>query len=290
MEYVSHLLVLAAIYTILVVSLDLLIGHTGIMSVAHASLFGLGAYTTALLAVHYDPPFIIAIVPGMLIGSVVAVIISLASLRLTRDQFVLATFGFQSILFGIFENWVSVTRGPIGVSGIPHPRILGLTASSPPLMLILVSASALLCYAAIMRFARSPFGRVLRAIREDEVFAKSLGKATYRYKISAFAISGCIAALAGGLYAYYMTFIDPTSFTIMESILILSMVIIGGAGSRWGPLVGALVLVILPEGLRFLGLPDAVAGSLRQVIYGVLLIAIVIFRPSGLVGSFRLGR
>jgi len=135
----------------------------------------------------------------------------------------------------------------------------------------------------VVQLARSPFGRVLRAIRDDEVFTKSLGKAIYRYKISTFAVSGSMAALAGGLYAYYMTFIDPTSFTIMESILILSMVIIGGAGSRWGPLVGATVLVILPEGLRFLGLPDSVAGNLRQVIYGVLLIVIVIFRPKGLV-------
>jgi branched-chain amino acid transport system permease protein len=127
---------------------------------------------------------------------------------------------------------------------------------------------------------------VLHAIREDEVFAKAQGKNTVCFKVTAFAVSAALAAMAGSLYAHYITYIDPTSFTVMESILIISMVIIGGAGSLWGPLVGAVVLVTLPEALRFVGLPSAVAANLRQIIYGSLLVIMMMFRPRGLVGKY----
>ena len=127
---------------------------------------------------------------------------------------------------------------------------------------------------------------MLHAIREDEVFAKAHGKNTLYFKVTAFAVSAALAAMAGSLYAHYITYIDPTSFTVMESILIISMVIIGGAGSTWGPLVGAFVLVTLPEALRFIGLPSAVAANLRQIIYGSLLVIMMMFRPRGLVGKY----
>jgi len=126
----------------------------------------------------------------------------------------------------------------------------------------------------------------MHALREDEVFAQSLGKNTVRFKVVTFALSTALAASAGSLYAHYITYIDPTSFTVMESILIISMVIIGGAGSLWGPLVGAVVLVTLPEALRFVGLPSAVAANLRQIIYGSLLVVMMMFRPRGLVGKY----
>jgi branched-chain amino acid transport system permease protein len=290
MEYLFHLLILTAIYIILVTSLDLLVGHSGIISVAHASLFGLGAYTTALVATRYDPPFLIPIVLGMFVAGLASGIIAAATLRLNDDHFVLATFGVQSIIFHIFENWVSVTRGPYGVPGIPHPHGFGFSANTLPRMLILAGSCALLTHVVVVRLTTSPYGRVLRAIREDEVFTRSLGKDVNKFKLSAFAVGGALAALAGGLYAFYMTYIDPTSFTIMESILILSMVIVGGAGSHWGPVAGAAILVFLPEVLRFVGLPDAIAGYARQVIYGLLLILMIIFRPGGLAGGYRVGR
>jgi branched-chain amino acid transport system permease protein len=131
---------------------------------------------------------------------------------------------------------------------------------------------------------------VLHAIREDEVFTRALGKNTLRYKVTAFAVSAALAASAGSLYAHYIIYIDPTSFTVMESILVISMVIIGGAGSPWGPLVGAVVLVTLPEALRFVGLPSSVAANLRQIFYGALLVIMMMFRPRGLVGRYGFGR
>jgi branched-chain amino acid transport system permease protein len=222
----------------------------------------------------------------MIVAVLISFIVSLPSLRLQDDYFIIATFGFQTILFSSFNNWVELTRGPMGIPGIPQPIIFGWHVHSHFEFLILASGFAAFAYFVVYRLTSSPFGRVLHAFREDEVFAKAHGKNTLRFKVTAFAVSAALAASAGSLYAHYITYIDPTSFTVMESILIISMVIIGGAGSLWGPLIGAFVLVTLPEALRFVGLPDAVAANLRQIIYGSLLVIMMMFRPRGLVGKY----
>jgi branched-chain amino acid transport system permease protein len=290
MEYLLHVLTLCAIYTVLAVSLDLLAGHTGLLSLAHAAFYGLGAYTSALLAVHRGVPFLIGILIGMMVAAAVSFVVSLPSLRLHDDYFVIATFGFQIILFSIFNNWIDVTRGPLGIPGITQPVVFGWAIRSHVGFVVLALILAMFAYLVVGLITSSPFGRVLRGVREDEVFTKSLGKNPLRFKVTAFAVSAALAASAGSLYAHYITFIDPTSFTLMESILVISMVIIGGAGSRWGPLIGAIVLVTLPEALRFIGLPSAVAANLRQITYGALLVLMMIFRPRGLVGKYGFGR
>lgn len=290
MEYLLHILVLIGIYTILAVSLDLLAGHTGLLSIAHAAFYGLGAYTSALLAVHMGAPFLVGILVGMAVAALVSLVVSLPSLRLHDDYFVIATFGFQMILFSVFNNWMDVTRGPLGIPGIPQPSIFGWTLQSHVGFVVLAAILATFAYVVVGRISTSPFGRVLRAIREDEVFAQALGKNTLRFKVIAFAVSAALAASAGSLYAHYITYIDPTSFTVMESILVISMVIIGGAGSPWGPLIGAVVLVVLPEALRFVGLPSSVAANLRQIFYGTLLVVMMMVRPRGLVGQYGFGR
>lgn len=290
MEYLLHILVLVGIYTVLAVSLDLLAGHTGLLSIAHAAFYGLGAYTSALLAVHFGAPFLVGVLAGMAVAVLISFVVSLPSLRLHDDYFVIATFGFQMILFSIFNNWMDLTRGPLGIPGIPQPEIFGWTIQSHIGFVVLSAVFAAIAYVVVGRLAASPFGRVLRAIREDEVFAESLGKNTLKFKVIAFAVSAALAASAGSLYAHYITYIDPTSFTVMESILVISMVIIGGAGSPWGPLIGAVVLVTLPEALRFIGLPSAVAANLRQIFYGTLLVVMMMVRPRGLVGRYGFGR
>jgi len=286
MEYCFNILILVAIYAALTTSLDLLSGQTGLLSIGHAAFYGLGAYTSALLAVQAGAPFFVGVLAGMAVAISISFVISLPSLRLHDDYFVIATFGFQVILFSVFNNWMDVTRGPLGIPGIPQPVIFGWHVQSRAEFLILAFVCAAFAYFVVYRLTSSPFGRVLHAIREDEVFAKALGKNTLRFKVTAFAVSAALAASAGSLYAHYTTYIDPTSFTVMESILIISMVIIGGAGSTWGPLVGAVVLVTLPEALRFVGLPSAVAANLRQIIYGSLLVIMMMLRPRGLVGKY----
>jgi branched-chain amino acid transport system permease protein len=290
MDYLLHILTLFALYTVLVVSLDLIAGHTGLLSLAHAAFYGLGAYTSALLAVHWGAPFLVGILIGMIVAAGVSFVVSLPSLRLHDDYFVIATFGFQMILFSIFNNWMDITRGPLGIPGIPRPVIFGWAIQSHVGFVVLALVLAAFAYLVVGLITSSPFGRVLRGVREDEVFTKSLGKNPLRFKVTAFAVSAALAASAGSLYAHYITFIDPTSFTLMESILVVSMVIIGGAGSRWGPLIGAMVLVGLPEALRFIGLPNSVAANLRQIIYGALLVLMMMFRPRGLVGKYGFGR
>ena len=289
-EYFLHILVLIGIYTVLAVSLDLLVGQTGLLSIAHAGFYGLGAYTSALLAVRLGASFLISLVAGMAVAALVSLVVSFPSLRLHDDYFVIATFGCQMILFGIFNNWVSFTRGPLGIPAIPQPTIFGWNVRSRISFVLLTALLAVCSYLVVTLLARSPFGRVLRAIREDEVFAQSLGKNTLRFKVTAFAVSAALAASAGVVYAHYTTFIDPSSFTVTESILVISMVIIGGPDSTWGPLIGAAVLVTLPEALRLLGLPGSVAANLRQVFYGVSLVVIMMVRPRGLVGRYGFGR
>lgn len=287
MEYFLHILILGAIYTMLAVSLDLVAGRTGLLSVAHAAFYGLGAYTSALLATRLGMPFFVGVFGGVVAATLVSFVVSLPSLRLRDDYFVIATFGFQVILFSIFNNWMELTRGPLGIPGIPRPVIFGWQVDSHLDFLVLSSGFAAFAYLIVCLLTSAPFGRGLHVIREDEVLAKSLGKNTLRFKVTAFAVSAALAASAGSLYAHYITYIDPTSFTVMESILIISMVIIGGAGSLWGPLAGALVLLTLPEALRFIGLPSAAAANLRQIIYGTLLVLMMMFRPRGLLGKYN---
>jgi branched-chain amino acid transport system permease protein len=290
MEYLLHISVMIGIFATLAISLDLLVGHTGILPLTHAAFYGLGAYTSALLTVRFENHFFLGVLTGMVTAIVASLLVSLPSLRLHDDYFIIATFGFQMIAFSIFKNWARVTNGSLGISGIPQPVIFGAIIRSHVGFLLVVSVVASFAYLVVHLISSSPFGRVLHAIREDEVFTRSLGKNTLTFKVTAFAVSAALAALAGSLYAHYITYIDPTSFTILESILVISMVIIGGAGSRWGPLIGATILVLLPEALRFLGLPTFLAANLRQIIYGALLVVMMMVRPQGLVGEYGFGR
>ena len=290
MEYAYHVIFVIGTFTVLSVSLDLLVGHAGLLSLSQAAFYGLGAYSAALLAVKLGVPFLVSLFAGMSVAAVLSLIVSLPSLRLHEDYLVMATFGFQMVMYNVFNNWMGLTNGPLGIADIPEPVIFGWRIESHVEFLILAVILAGTAYFVVWRITTSPFGRVLHAIREDEVFVLALGRNTLRFKVVTFALSAALAASAGSLYAHYITYIDPSSFTVMESILILSMVIIGGAGSPWGPLVGAVVLVTLPEVLRFVGLPSAVAANLRQIFYGTLLVILMMFRPRGLVGRYGFGR
>lgn len=288
MDYLLHILILINIYIILVISLDLIAGYTGLLSIAHAAFYGIGAYATALLSLHFQTNFLFNMLFGIVGAAVLGAIIAFPSLRIHDDYFVIATFGFQMIVYSIFNNWVDLTRGPLGIPGIPVASLFGFNIDNHWKFLILSAIFAFLAYLVVHKLVNSPYGRVLKAIREDEVFAQSLGKNVNSYKIQVFVIGGALASVAGNLYAHYVTFIDPTSFTILESILVISMVIIGGAGSLRGPIIGAAVLVVLPEALRFVGLPSSVAANMRQIFYGSLLVLMMLYRPQGLIGEFNL--
>lgn len=287
MEYIFHILILIGIYTILSASLNLIAGYAGLISLAHAAFYGIGAYAAALMALRFDNcPFAINVACAVILAGLLSAMVGIPSLRVRGDYFVIATFAFQVITFSVLNNWVSLTGGPMGLPGIPQPTIFGLQVSSHFGFLALVGAFCALTLWISSRIVCSPFGRVLKAIREDEVFAQGAGKNIANYKVLVFVIGAGMAAVDGVMYAHYISFIDPTSFTVMESIFIISIVIIGGAGSLWGPVVGAVLLVTLPEALRFVGLPSSIAANLRQMIYGALLVAFMMWRPKGLLGEY----
>jgi branched-chain amino acid transport system permease protein len=184
------------------------------------------------------------------------------------------------------NNWMELTNGPLGLPGIPQPEILGYRFTSHLDFLALSFVFALLTYFISRRLVNSPFGNVLRSIREDELFAQSLGKNVNHYKVLVFSIGAGLAAIGGALYAYYITFIDPTSFTVPESIFMLSIVIVGGAGRLGGSILGAVLLIFIPELLRFIGMPSSIAANMRQILYGGLLVAFMVLRPEGIWGEF----
>ena len=224
---------------------------------------------------------------GACVAGLLGVVIAIPSLRLKGDYLAIATFGLGVIVYSVAKNWVSLTRGPMGLPGIPGFSFFGWQVSEIWAYLILVIAFVLLTYFAIGRVVNSPFGRILTGIREDEIATLAMGKDVDRHKVLVFVIGAFFAGIAGSLYAHYITFIDPSSFTIMESITILLMVVFGGMGSLAGSFVGASVLVVFPELLRFVGLPSSIAAPLRQMIYGLLLIVLMLRRPQGILGRYR---
>lgn len=289
MEYILHILVIAGIYIILTLSLNLIVGYTGLPALGHAAFFAVGAYVSALLALNLGISPWIGLIVGASFAALTGVVIGASSLRLKGDYFALVTIAFAFIVYYTAKNWVSVTRGPMGLPGIPGFSIFGLALDSTLSYFVLVFVFVLITIFIVRRIVDSPFGRVLKSIREDEIAAEALGKDTTKHKLLAFVIGAFFAGIAGSLYAHYITFIDPSSFTIMESILILLMVIFGGMGSIKGSIVGAIILVVFPELLRFLGMPSAIAAPTRQMIYGLVLIILMIKRPQGLMGRFRFG-
>lgn len=287
MTYFWHILVMINIYGMLAASLNLVVGYTGLLSVCHAAFYGLGSYSATLLMLRagfgFFPALLFAIIFTGLLGWAVAV----PAIRLKGDYFVLATLGFQIIVVTVLYNWVDVTRGPNGIPGIPIPHVFGVEINSVFAYFVFSSVFALVIYEVIRLLVKSPFGRLLRAAREDDLAAAALGKNVPHIKTIAFALGAAMAAVPGGLFAGYLRYIDPTTFTLTEAIFILSIVVIGGTGSLRGPIVGAVFMVLLPEALRFLQLSDAAAANLRQVIYGLLLVVLMRFHPQGLLGEYK---
>ncbi|KAA6301442.1 MAG: branched-chain amino acid transport system permease protein [Candidatus Ordinivivax streblomastigis] len=272
MEYLLHLLILVGIYVMLSQSLNLSAGFGGMISLAHAGFYGVGAYTAALLSVNYHLPFLMTLPVAMLLSGLLALIVSAIALRTIDDYFIICTLGIQVIVFSLMNNWMSLTRGPLGIPGIPEIQLFGIAIESKWAFLLLTFIFVALIFFFLKKLTGSSFGRTLRGLREDEIFAQSLGKNVYLSKVIAFTAGAMIAAIPGVLYAHYISYIDPTSFTVDESIFILSIVIIGGMQNLWGSVLAAAFLVLLPEALRFVGMPNAIAANMRQIIYGGILI------------------
>jgi branched-chain amino acid transport system permease protein len=280
-EYILHLLILICFYTLLSQSLNLSAGFTGLVSLAHAGFYGIGAYTTAILATQYGLSFWLNILLAMLISGTIAFVVSLIALRTVEDYFIICTLGIQVILFSIMSNWMELTSGPIGILNIPSIHLFGLSIDNKILFLTLSLFFVVIIWSALRNISKSGFGKTLIAISEDEIYTQSIGKNVYLSKTVSFTLSAMFAAIPGALYAHYISYIDPTSFTVNESIFVLSIVIIGGLGNLTGSFFASAILVLLPEGLRFIGMPNSMAANMRQIIYGFILVVIMMKGKNG---------
>jgi branched-chain amino acid transport system permease protein len=290
MEYLLSLAVFAAIYTIAALSLNLLIGHAGIFSVAHATFFGIGAYATGILTTQHIGLFPLAMVAGGLVSGAVGWVFARATLRVSGDYMVVASFALLMIFSQIFTNWTSLTGGGAGLAAIPRPGFVdGKLLGSNGWFFSLCVAVAALMYFISHRLVHSPFGRVLRALREDEDATASLGKFVRNFRALVFTVSSAMAAVAGSLYAHYMSYVSPPDFSVHVTVLILTMVIVAGTRRLWTvPMAGVLVMAIT-DGVRYVDLPQAIAPGAQQILYGLLLVLFAVVLPDGLFG-LRSGR
>lgn len=288
MDYLVHLAIFAAIYAFLVITLNLVLGYTGLLSVTHAAFDAIGAYTVAILTTRFDVNFFLAMLLGILFSCVAAAAIGLVLSKFKDDYYALASIGFVVIVYGVLLNWHSLTRGPLGITGIDRPTIGGFEFTSNYAFLGLCLALLAMVYLICRFIVNSSFGRVLKAIREDEQAVQVFGYKTQHYKLLIFVISAGLASITGGLYASYISFIDPTGYTLLASIFIMSAVIMGGLASLKGSLWGAMILMTLPEILRFIGFPDSVAAQMRQLVFGLALVLLMLYRPQGLMGEYKL--
>lgn len=288
MEYLIHLAILFAIFAILGVSLNLVVGYTGLLSVAHATFYGVGAYTTAILLTKSGVGFFSSLILGIAIAVAVSFLIGIVLSRFKGDYYALGTFGFNAIVFAVFLNWQNLTGGSLGIPGISKPELFGINFANNFNFMALALIFLVLIYFASRFVTDSSFGRVLKAIREDETAIAVFGYNTMHFKLVIFVISAAMAAVAGSLFASYITFIDPSSFQLTESMFILAIIILGGLANLRGSILGALFLILLPEILRFVGFPSDIEAQMRQVVYGIILILLMLYRPEGLIGEYKL--
>lgn len=285
MDFFASYVVLAEIYVLLALSTNLLVGVVGIFSVSQAAVFGVGAYIVGDFLLTDTLGFLPSVGVAIAACVVLNVLTTLPSLRVAGDYFVVTSFGIQLLATAGYTNWTEGTGGANGLPGIPPADVFGFQLTSSLQYLVLASIAALLGCLCFWLVMRAPFGRLLRAIREDELAVAAAGKGVLHAKVAAAALAGAYAGAAGGLYATFMSFIDPSSFDLDASILLLSMVVLGGMRTLSGSIIGPFLLLALPQLLTLVALPTSVAAAFRQLIYGVLLIAFMLFRPQGLAGE-----
>jgi branched-chain amino acid transport system permease protein len=279
-NYYLDVLTTAGIYVVLALGLNIVVGMAGLLDLGYISFYAIGAYTYAILSTQFGVPFWIGLpIGGMAAGSL-GVVLGLVTLRLRGDYIAIVTLGFVQIIYLILKNWDSVTNGPNGILNIPRPSLGSFLLQDPIHLYYLILLIVALTVFAVSRLIHSRVGRSWMAIREDEVAAQAMGVDTTRMKILAFGLGAFWAGLAGVFFSAKMAFVSPESFTFFESVFILTMVVLGGMGSIPGVILGAVVLIVLPEMFRGF-------ESYRMLLFGGAMVLMMIFRPQGLIGNPR---
>ena len=280
--YVLYVCNLAMIFAVIAVGLNLLVGYGGQVSVGHAAFFGIGAYTSALLCVDRGWSFWAALPAAALVSGLAGFLLGLPALRLRGHYLILVTLGFGEIVRVILQNWQAFTKGPTGIGGIPPVSVGNFAFVSEGRFFYLALAFLVVAIAVAHRIAHSRSGRELMSVRDNEVAAELVGVDTTRVKLFAFTLSAVFAGVAGSLYAHMSGFISPDMFTFEVSVAALVMVMLGGPGTVFGPVAGALVLTALPEMLREF-------KELYLFFYGIGILLLAVFLPRGLAGLIPRG-
>lgn len=299
MNYIFHLVILFEIYLVVAISLNVIVGYMGLLSLAHAGYFAIGAYIYALTTMLLGWNFPAAAAASIAVTALLSLPLSVASWWFKGDFFVLISLALQVLIFSILKNWhdstkplgtlTNMTNGDFGIIGVPRPQMFGFAFQSQMAVVAFFTVLVLLVIFISHRLLHSPWGRLVRAVRDDELAAKGLGKNIRLLKLQGIALACAMAGFAGSMFGSYNAFVNPTLASLDQSTLLLAMIVVGGLGGNLlGPICGALVLVLMPELLRFIDLPLTLAAEVRVAIYGLLLVLLMQFRPQGIAGKFRL--
>ena len=288
MEYLINLAILFCIYGTLALSLNMVVGMAGLLSLAQAAFYGIGAYAAAIGMTELGLGFFSTLLLGMLANGILAFVVGKILSRFQGDYYAIVSAGLSVIVFSVLLNWKDLTNGPLGIFGIPKPEIGSFRLVSNFSYLVLCLAAVALSCGIYVLFDRSSFGRTLKALREDEQLTRLQGYNTKHFKSIVFVVSAMMSGIAGAMFASYISFIDPSTFQLKEGIFLFTIIIVGGLSSAKGSIAGALILISLPEVLRFIGLPYETAAQLQQIIYGALLVLMMILRPQRLFGKYRM--
>lgn len=290
LNFIMLIFIYIGIYAISALGLNMIVGYTGLLSLCQAAFLGIGAYSTAVLMTAFNMGFWEAMIISGAIAAFCGILIGLPTLRLKGDYLAIATLGFGEIVKNIIINWDSMTKGPMGINGIPGPKLFGFMFSSMDKLswVILIWVIVAITYYFVRRVVRSRVGRALEAIREDEIAASAMGINTAKYKIGAFTTGAFLAGIAGSLFASYNQSVAPLTFDFMMSIMILCMAVLGGLGNNFATIVGAVIIVIASEIPRLLGISHIIPPQLNQVIFGFILVLMMIYRPQGIIGRVKL--
>jgi len=280
--YHVHVAIMAAIFGVLALSLNLLLGFTGQLSLGHAAFFGIGAYTSALLTLKAEWSFWPALAAAVALAGAAGWLIGRLALKLRGAYFVLVTISFAGVISLVSVNWIELTNGPLGLPGVPAPELFGWSLRSKTAYYYLVLAALALSYLVCARLVRSRIGRAFVALRENEPLAESIGVDVTHYLVLATVVSAAMAGLGGSLYAHYTRFVSPEVFLFTYTVTMVIMVVAGGKGTLAGPLVGAVLFTVLPETLR-----AAASWQWQMLAYGVLLVLLVFFLPRGIVPALQ---
>jgi branched-chain amino acid transport system permease protein len=285
--YHLHTLIMAGIFAVLALSLNLLLGYTGQLSLGHAAFFGIGAYATGLLTVKLEWSPWIGLLAAVVLPGVAGYVIGRLALKLRGAYFVLLTISFAGCVSLVSVNWMDLTNGPLGVPGVPPleialPGLPAVSLRTKPAFYYVVLAAVALSYLVCLGLIRSRVGRALVALRENETLAASVGIDGTHYLVLAAVVSAAMAGFGGGLYAHYTRFVSPEVFLFTYTVTMVIMVVAGGKGTLAGPIVGAVLFTVLPEALR-----AATSWQWQMLLYGILLVAVLFFMPQGIVPALR---